>query len=173
MYRVVSAEKPGSEKGFREVEMYPASWAEICTHHVGMVRLAYTAARADEAAPLPKEPAGTPPQFYLTASCLKSAAERSTPNYYFFASRKTSPQEILLKCAARGYPPRCLPPALQRAVRTYAAQSPKWNPSNRYLLMNDWELYTDASLSRDGIGQFNVRNFMAETRAFGYEEPPR
>jgi hypothetical protein len=167
MYRVVSAEKPGVEKGFREVEMYPASWAEICTHHVGMVRLAYTAARADETGALPEEPA---PEFYLTASCLKAAAEWSTPNYYFFASRKTTPQEIMLKYAARGYPPLCLPPTIQRAIRKYAQQTPEWNPTNRYWI-GSWDTFTGASLSRDGVGKFNVQNYMVETRAFGYEEP--
>jgi hypothetical protein len=162
MYRVVSAEKPGVEKGFREVEMYPASWPEICTHHVGMVRLAYTAARADET--------GALPEFYLTASCLKSAVERSTPNYYYFASRKTTPQEIMLKYAARGYPPLCLPPTIQRAILKYAQQTPEWNPSNLYWI-GSWDTFTGASRSRGGVGKFNVQNYMVETRAFGYEGP--
>ena len=100
MYRVVSAKAPGIEKGFRVVEMYPASWAHICAQHMGMVRLAYTAAHADEPGALPTK---NVPKFFLTASCLKSAIPRSTPNYYYFATKKTTPQEILLKYAARGY----------------------------------------------------------------------
>ena len=76
MYRVVSAKAPGIEKGFRVVEMYPASWAHICAHHMGMVRLAYTAPHADEPGALPTK---NVPKFFLTASCLKSAIQRSTP----------------------------------------------------------------------------------------------
>jgi hypothetical protein len=117
--RLVRAERPAGHmwrvevpdarraraRGFREVEMYPAGWAHICTHHVPMVRLAYTAA------------GGGPPQFRLTATCLLAALTRTTCDYQYFASRKTTPQDIIQKYATRGYPPsRDVPEHLHAAI---------------------------------------------------------
>ena len=124
MWRVVGSALPG----FRTVEIYMAGWGHICTHHVAPVRLAYC------------RPEGKPPGFYLTVSCVLAALERATPDYYYFASRKTAPQSIILKYARRGYPPKALParalggkaltafpPALSWAILDWAAWfSPAW-----------------------------------------------
>ena len=88
-----------ADKAFRVVEIYQAGWGHICTHHVAPVRLAYTALAQDGDG------------FLLTATCVLAAAVRATPDYYYFASRKTVPQQIILKYARRGYPPLPLPAA--------------------------------------------------------------
>ncbi len=88
-----------ADQTFRVVEIYQAGWPQICTHHVAPVRLAYTALASGEYG------------FLLTATCVLAAAMRTTPDYYYFASRKTVPQEIILKYARRGYPPLPLPAA--------------------------------------------------------------
>lgn len=165
MYRVVSAVPPGLEKGFREVEMYPATWAEVCTHHVGMVRLGFTGAGAGvEGKPLR--------QFYLTASCLLSAVKGHSPNYYYFASKKTPPQEVLLKYAVRGFPISGLPAGIRAAVAEYAQQSPKWNPIGQSFNRYDLREVYNAAPARDCVGRYNVEAIAAETRAYGHERPP-
>lgn len=150
MYRITS-----EAEGFREVEIYPATWRMICTHHVAMVRLAYT---------------GATPQFYLTASCLKSAVERGTPNYYYFASRKTSPQEIMLKYAARGFPPLNLPGALDRGVLRYARESTnRWKPAKSWWECYNWDYYRKNPPAVNCIGNYNLEALHTEIQAFGYE----
>jgi hypothetical protein len=96
--------REAADAGFREVEIYRATWSQICTHHVAPVRLAYTA------------PAGAagPPCFMLTATCVLAAVTRSVLDYYYFSSRRTLPQEIILKYAARGYPPGAAPEEFRR-----------------------------------------------------------
>ena len=105
MYRVTTEI---AMKGFREVEMYQADWGTICSHHVGMVRLGYTAAREPGA-----ERVRERSRFLLTASALISARDRASPDYHYFASLKTTPQKILMKYTVRGYPPTGLPKSLQ------------------------------------------------------------
>lgn len=146
MYRVVSTEAPGKVAGFREVEMYPAGWADICTHHVGMVRLAFTAASGA-------------PQFHLAASCLRAGLDRGVHNYYYFASRKVEPQEVVLKYAARGYPPLHFPGELKDGLLMYARASRRWAPNGSF----SWE-----SLQMPAVhcrGYYNLYALEAELRA--------
>jgi hypothetical protein len=166
MFRVVSAGAHGAEQHFREVEMYPASWAEICTHHVGMVRLAFTAALPDASGALPADPC---PEFHLAASCLKAAVARASPNYYYFASRKTTPQEIMLKYAARGYPPTCLPRGLLLAVLKYARDSRRWNPSRDYWYQN-FTAFASSPPAWACVGNFNLGNLMVEIKSHAFED---
>lgn len=75
---------------FRQVEIYRSSFRNICSHHVGAVRCAYTARWSDT------------PQFYCTASAMWTYRTRSTPNYHYFAGRKSNPQDIIIKYMMRG-----------------------------------------------------------------------
>ena len=75
---------------FRQVEMYRSSFRNICTHHVGAVRGAYTSRWSEK------------PQFYLTASALYTSMTCDTPNYHYFAGRKSNPQDVIVKNMQRG-----------------------------------------------------------------------
>lgn len=75
---------------FRTVEIYRSSFRNICSHHVGAVRGCYTARWSEE------------PQFYLTASAVYTSHKTSTPNYHYFAGRKSNPQDIIIKNMQRG-----------------------------------------------------------------------
>ena len=75
---------------FRTVEIYRSSFSNICSHHVGAVRGCYTSLWSDT------------PQFYLTASAMWTSMHRSTPNYHYFAGRKSNPQDIIIKNMQRG-----------------------------------------------------------------------
>ncbi|MFA6166478.1 MAG: hypothetical protein WC700_07685 [Gemmatimonadaceae bacterium] len=99
---------------FRSVEIYRASFDHIVTHHVGMVSGAYTAAF------------GSPPQFYMSARLVSSMANLATPNYYYFASRKTTPLDVILKYRARGFGLDAFPTGIRRAVEAVAGLDPVW-----------------------------------------------
>jgi hypothetical protein len=168
MWRVVGSSLPG----FRTVEIYMAGWGHICTHHVAPVRLAYC------------QPEGKPPGFYLTVSCVLAALERATPDYYYFASRKTEPQSIVLKYARRGYPPKALParalggkaltafpPALSWAILDWAAWfSPAWGapaegaPPSGFARTRplDWPHIVLALPALSGAGPFDWASLPAE-----------
>ncbi len=154
---------PVRPEGFREVEIYPGSWAKIMTHHVGMARLAYTAAGAEA------------PRFLLAASCALSAAVGGSVNYYYFCSRKTTPQEIILKYVARGFRSlACLPPAVHLAILLYAHNSSAWNLRQEGFgslcgLRNGklWFYagrYISPALNASGL--YNARAVNAEVRAY-------
>lgn len=94
---------------FRPVEIYQSSFRNICTHHVGAVRGAYTSRW------------GSKPGFYLTASGVWTSKHLKTPNYHYFAGRKSSPQEIILKNRLRGI--GIEDPVLNQIFETYREQN--------------------------------------------------
>ena len=75
---------------FRNVEIYRSSFRNICSHHVGSVRGCFTSRWSDK------------PQFYITASAMWTSLYHATPNYHYFAGRKSSPQDIIIKNIQRG-----------------------------------------------------------------------
>jgi len=76
---------------FRTVEIYRSSFRNICSHHVGAVRGCYTSRWSSDS-----------PKFYLTASALWTSKFSATPNYHYFAGRKSNPQDIIIKNIQRG-----------------------------------------------------------------------
>ena len=78
--------------GIRPVEMYRTNISTFITHHVGMVRGCYTAAVY-----------GGAPRLVVTASFIDTMANLTTPNYRYFASRKSTPFAIVKKWVHRGF----------------------------------------------------------------------
>jgi hypothetical protein len=89
---------------FRPVELYRASFDHVATHHVGMVSGAYTALFTEA------------PQFVVTARLALSMARLATPSYYYFASRKTTPQDVVLKYFRRGFGLEAFPGGIRSAI---------------------------------------------------------
>ena len=87
---VIYTENPDLLPFFREIEIYRSSFRNICTHHVGAVRGCYTSRWTPE------------PHFYLTASAVYTSQYGKTPNYHYFAGRKSNPQDIIIKNMQRG-----------------------------------------------------------------------
>lgn len=87
--------------GFRTVEIFRAPWDQIFSYHVGAVRGFYTQATG----------------FVLSASAVLTSQTHQSPNYYYFASKKTSPQEIILKYIRRGF--TIAPSFLNRLITNY------------------------------------------------------
>lgn len=83
---------------FRTVELYRTSFRNICTHHVGAVRGCYTSRWSGDGEVL------SPPEakFYLTASAVYTSMSGKTPNYHYFAGRKSNPQDVIVKNTLRG-----------------------------------------------------------------------
>jgi hypothetical protein len=77
-----------------------------------MVSGAYTALFAAEGSEAP--------QFVVTARLALSMARLATPNYYYFASRKTTPQDVVVKYLRRGFGLSAFPPDLRCAIQKYA-----------------------------------------------------
>lgn len=98
---------------FRPVEMYRASLNHVATHHVAMVRGGFT---------------GEEPQFIMTASLVISMVNLATPNYYYFASRKTTPQLVVMKYLMRGFSLEGFPRGLQNAIMAFFSEDPLWRP---------------------------------------------
>jgi hypothetical protein len=139
--------------GFRPIELYRASPDSILTHHVGMVRGAYTAR------------AGGAPQFVVAASLVKAMADLETPNYYYFASRKRRPQDIIMKYAMRGFAYEAFPAEIKSALRaSYThGREPQWRP-------DDHDPATLAYPALYGKGFFSAYSLPAEVGAlFGVE----
>jgi hypothetical protein len=99
---------------FRQVEMYRATFDHIVAHHVGMVSAAYTA-RFHAA-----------PTFVASARFVSSMIHLRTPNYYYFASRKYTPQEVILKYYARGFGLNSFPVGIVAAIMHSCRASLKW-----------------------------------------------
>jgi hypothetical protein len=156
-------EEPGpprpAGRGFREIDIYPASWRRICWHHVGMVRLAYTAAPGGEA------------RFYLASSCVLAALRRASPDYHYYASKKTTPQDVLLKYAGRGYCafPLDFPAGVRAALEKYAQSSPFWNPARlKFLPLPGLKVYFESLPPIFGCrGLYNVENLREEMIIMG------
>lgn len=87
---IIYTDDPNYIPVFRTVEIYRSSFRNICSHHVGAVRGCYTSRWSDE------------PQFYLTASAVFTSWYNSTPNYHYFAGKKSYPQDIIIKNIQRG-----------------------------------------------------------------------
>lgn len=87
---VIYTDDPDYIPVFRTVEIYRSSFRNICSHHVGAVRGCFTSRWSEE------------PQFYLTASAVWTSVHTSTPNYHYFAGRKSNPQDVILKNMCRG-----------------------------------------------------------------------
>lgn len=75
---------------FRRIEIYRSSFRNICSHHVGAVRGCYTSRWSED------------PKFYITASALWTSMTGKTPNYHYFAGKKSNPQDIIIKNLQRG-----------------------------------------------------------------------
>jgi hypothetical protein len=104
------------DPNFRQVEMYRASFNHIVTHHVGMVSGAYTAAFSPGK-----------PQFVVSSRFALAADDLATPNYYYFASRKTPPQFIVKKFEMRGFRLDAFPPGIRKAIAITFATDPDWS----------------------------------------------
>ena len=87
---VIYTDDPAYIPVFRTVEIYRSSFRNICSHHVGAVRGCFTARWSNT------------PQFYLTASAVMTSWTHCTPNYHYFAGRKSNPQDIIIKNMQRG-----------------------------------------------------------------------
>jgi hypothetical protein len=94
---IIYTDDPAYVPVFRTVEIYRSSFRNICSHHVGAVRGCFTARWAPKVE-------GQPPkaQFYLTASAMWTFRHYATPNYHYFAGRKSNPQDIIIKNLMRG-----------------------------------------------------------------------
>lgn len=79
------------------VEIYQSCLATICSHHLPPVRGCYTAYAGLDAEPLEA------PRALFTLSALRAYNLRLLSNFNYFASRKTFPQEIILKYLSRRY----------------------------------------------------------------------
>lgn len=90
VYSIVDPDPVGAFT-FRKVEIYRASFAHILTHHVSMVRGAYTSKMSGK------------PELWLAASCLLTAHDMENHHYWVFASKKTTPVEVMGKYTARGF----------------------------------------------------------------------
>lgn len=76
--------------GHREVQIYQASKQHIMTHHVGMVRGYITGN-------------GESRDAYMSTSCLLSAINGQSTNYYYFAGKKSKCMDVVVKYARRGW----------------------------------------------------------------------
>lgn len=133
---------------FRPVELYRASFNHVVTHHVGMVSGAYTAALA----------ASEPPQFVMSARLAISMARLATPNYYYFASRKTSPQHVVMKYKMRGFSLESFPSGIQAAIGAVFSQDPSWRAE-------DYDEDTLCYPALYGKGNFSAYSIAAELGA--------
>ena len=87
---VIYTDEPLYIPVFRTVEIYRSSFRNICSHHVGAVRGCFTSRWSET------------PQFYITASAMWTSIHSATPNYHYFAGRKSNPQDIIVKNMIRG-----------------------------------------------------------------------
>ena len=97
-YRI-STDDPEHMLEFRTVELYQSSFNHICTHHVGIVRGAYTAYFNSKHNTTSK-PAKS--MFYFTSSCIRTMSYEESPNYHYFAGKKSKPQDVIIKYMSRG-----------------------------------------------------------------------
>jgi hypothetical protein len=88
---LIYIDEPDLRPVFREIEIYRSNLRNICSHHVGSVRGCYTAMWSEE------------PRFYITTSALWTYANGMTPNYHYFAGRKSNPQDVIIKNMQRGF----------------------------------------------------------------------
>ena len=102
-----------SGPSMRSVEMYRTPISTFITHHVGMVRGCYTSAIY-----------GGAPQLVVTASFITTMANLSTPNYRYFASRKSTPFSIVKKWVHRGFRVTNLPTTVIQRCLSTAGQFP-------------------------------------------------
>lgn len=147
----------GHHPTYRAVELYRATFDHIVTHHVGMVSGAYTCRQV-----------GAAPEFVVSARLVHSMLHLSSPNYYYFASRKAAPQEIVLKYYARGFSLDGFPSGLARAIKNWARTCPKW-----------CKIVTGFACERDalrypamyGAGNFSAFSLQAEYAALDRGRP--
>lgn len=102
---LIYTDNPDYVPVFRTVELYRSSFRNICTHHVGAVRGCFTSQWSDR------------PQFYLTASAMWTSFHKSTPNYHYFAGKKSNPQDVIIKNLQRGI--RVSDEVLDGLIRNY------------------------------------------------------
>lgn len=77
---------------FYDVEVYKTSPEHVFTHHVGMTR-----------GWIEKSKETDYPEFHLDGSCLWSVMEMRSPNYSYFAGKKSTPLDVMAKYSFRGY----------------------------------------------------------------------
>ena len=146
--------------GFRPVEMYRADFNHVLTHHVGMVRGAYTAMFSEK---------DEPPQFVVAASFALSMANLATPNYYYFASsdKTKTPQDIVMKYFMRGFSLKSFPSGLQTSINKFYRNCPLWGPEGAH-----WRYYGGYNINARefpalfGKGNFSAYSLWAELNAW-------
>ena len=105
---------------FRSVECYMANLCHMTTHHVGAVRGAYTKILSEK------------PQFITTGSFVITMASLASPNYKYFASKKISPVEVIVKYYMRGFNLHGFPNAIQTAILNVIKNDPLWSYDDYY-----------------------------------------
>ncbi len=99
-YSITAPDDPS----FRTVEIYAAKLMQVFTHHVGIVRGYYgflpEGRRCEDTLK-----ARVNATIHLSATCLKTMIDGYTPNYYYFASKKKAPLEIVNRYITRGIRP--------------------------------------------------------------------
>ena len=134
---------------FRTVEIYPATWKNICNHHLPIVRLAFTGAK---------------PRFLLTATALRAAIDRKCDNFRYFLSRKVTASDIMFKYAARGYPIDGLTESkFGTDILNFATQSAIWNPSDKGRVT--WASLSQIPPAVRCSGKYNLKALMNEIDA--------
>jgi len=148
--------------GFRPVEMYRADFNHVLTHHVGMVRGAYTAMFSEK---------DEPPQFVVAASFALSMANLATPNYYYFASsdKTKTPQDIVMKYYMRGFGLKSFPSGLQTSINRFYRDCPLWGPGGAH-----WRHYAGYNINAlefpalFGKGNFSAYSIWAELNSYKF-----
>ena len=125
---------------FRSVECYMANLYHMTTHHVGEVRSAYTKILSEK------------PQFISTASFVLTMSSLSSPNYKYFASKKISPVEVIVKYYIRGFTLQGFPKSIQSAILNIISKEPLWSYDDFYSRYTD--SYTFPALF--GKGNFSI-----------------
>ena len=99
----------------RSVQIYQASIGHILTHHVAPVRGFVT-----------KDVITNSITCKLAASCLLSSVRNSCVNYYYFAGKKSKPQDVILKYYQRGYSFCDVNHGIETVINEIIERDPKW-----------------------------------------------
>jgi hypothetical protein len=99
------------------------------------------------------------PQFVVAASLALSAYTLSSPNYYYFASRKTTPQHVIMKYLMRGFSLSAFPSAIQAAIMSHFRQDPLWRAESH-------QKYALRYPSLHAKGYFSAYSITSELNAY-------
>jgi hypothetical protein len=100
---------PTKIHSFRSVELYRNNINHILVYHVGMVCGVYSAVKG-----YAKEDGS--PQFVVSSRCLHAMVTGASPNIYYFASKKSKPQDVIMKYINRGFKFPSLPYDIQQIL---------------------------------------------------------